>query len=666
MNSSIQIRLGLSGLAQVTAGLNQLSAGIRSIIAPLAAGAAAVISVNKITEGLKDIVEFAGKLNDLSAQTGTSIQKLIVQQQAMKDSGLGADSLAHSYGKLQQALEGAFQNGGPASDEFRKLGLDIRTLINEDPGTQFERVAKAIGQLPTPTERTAAAMKIFGKSGAELLPLFRDGGAFDSAAQTLGEMPTLVARNAKTLDDLGDAFGRIPNKIRGLFIGFVDQLDEPIKKLTDALNKIDLTKLGKRIGAFVQVAIDAWGEGRFDNFLAIVIGAGFEQAMEWAKSLFQLSAPTFWKPLLAGLGTGLLEVIKWFAQKFTEAWTGIGMAMFSSVSWMFPNGEEMVRKNNEAGIKWAEETKQAWGTVFDDAIAKWNAFMGGTATAGQRPFRDSLNQLLDDAQNRRIGRGGGADVNLIQKSRDTDINSISEQMMAMLRKLDEAFGTLAQKIARAFSGVINSAVDGVAGSIKGLLNLTMSWGDALRNIGTSILNGVINAIAQMFAEWLVQMTLVRGLKKIFSAEDKVEAATTAAAWAPAAAVTNAATGGTTASIGVPLTLALILAAVGTIAALAFEHGGYTPGGPTLAMVGEKGPEFVIPADATRRLGPQNLAMLHQGVIPAASGGNGGGNSVAINMAVFDDKQRMEDFMRSAQGRKVLVDLAKQHAHELRR
>lgn len=665
MNSSIQIKLGLTGLAQVNAGLSQLSSGLRSLVAPLAAGATAVFSLSKLTQGIRDITEFASKMNDMSARTGTSIQRLIVQEQAMRDAGLGAEALAHGYGKLQQALEDAFQNGGPAAEAFRRLGLSVGELVNQDPGTQFERVAKAIGNLPTPTERTAAAMKIFGKSGADLIPLFRDGGAFDSAAQTLGEMPTLVARNAKVLDDLGDAFGRIPNKIRGLFIGIVDQLDGPLKELTEKINKIDLTKLGKKIGAFVQVAIDAWGDGRFDSFLSIVIGSGFEQGIAFAKSLMELNATAVFKPIVTGLATGLMEVLKWFAQKATEAWAGLGIAMFEVISKVMPNGEDMLRMQKENGIKWAEETKQAWGTVFDDAIEKWKEFMGGTPGASDTPFTNTLKGLLDDAQNRRIGRGGGADVGVTTGSRTTDIKSISEQMALMLRKMDEAFGTLAQKIARAFGTVINSAVDGVANSIKGLLNLTMSWGDALRNIGTSILAGVINAIAQMFAEWIVQMTIVRGLKRLFHVEDTAQAIGTTAAWAPAAATTNAATGGATASIGVPLTLALILAAVGTIAALAFEHGGYTPGGPTLAMVGEKGPEFVIPAEATRRLGPQNLAMLHQGVIPAG-GGSGGGSNVQINMGVFDDKQRMEDFMRSSQGRKIFVDLAKQHAREITR
>lgn len=665
MNSSIQIRLGLTGLAQVTAGLNQLSSGIRSLVAPLAAGAAAVLSVNKIADGLKDIVDLGDKLNNLSAKTGASIQRLMVQRRAFDDAGAGADSLASAYSRLQSALEDAFQNGGSTAEGFRRIGVSVGDMMKLDPGTQFERVAKAIGDLPTPTERTAAAMKIFGKSGADLIPLFRDGGAFDSAAQSLGEMPELMARNAASLSGLSTALGRVPDKIRGLFLGFVDQLDGPIKELTDKLNKIDLTKLGKSIGSFVQVAIDAWAEGRFDKFLSLVIAAGFEQGFELVKSIMAIDSKAFWKSLLTGLGSGLIEVVRFFHDRVVETIAAINTFISEGLNALGVISDKTFEEQRERNVNEAEKAKEAWGGVFDKAIAKWREFMGSTPGTSGTPATDALNGLIQDAQNRRVGRSGGADVGVSTGSRTPDINSISDQMMQMLRKLDEAFGTLAQKIARAFGSVINSAVDGVAGSIKGLLNLTMSWGDALRNIGTSILTGVINAIAQMFAEWIVQMTLVRGLKRIFSAEDKVEAATTAAAWAPAAAVTNAATGGTTASIGVPLTLALILAAVGTISALAFEHGGYTPGGPTLAMVGERGPEFVIPADATRRLGPQNLAMIHQGVVPSG-GGAGGGSSVQINMGVFDDKQRMEDFMRSSQGRKIFVDLAKQHAREITR
>lgn len=726
MNSSIQIRLGLTGLSQVTTGLNQLSAGIARFAAPLVGLASAGVALNKFADGLKDAVAEGGRMHDMAARTGAAIRNLAVQQLALKDAGGTTEGLATAYSRLQQSIDAAGTAGSAQAFAFEKIGLSVESLAAMKPDEQFERVAKAIGSLPGPTERTAAAMGIFGKAGADLLPLFRDGGALDDARRTLGQLPQVLARNADNLDAIGDNLGHLAVKSRQFFVGMLDPLSETLRGWTDKINAIDLTGFGQRIGAAVKLAIDSWNDGKFSEFIGLSIQAGFELGrIGIEKALRAMDWQHFWGPLANGLATAMAEAFKislmfgapglsgaigsatdGILSKFRGA-LGLNKGLdTSALDELMRRLQAIVEASNSRTGESASEGEA--GSVrkkldllgLEKDLKEQLAYLddyrrqsdGDFAMTDAKKFErrktsllaeiklldDKLKLLTQEAAlendpERRSKLLGSAD-NIRDKIRGTqgrldsmgaDPQSIRENFTATITDVSNRLGTFAQQTSRAFGSVIGSAVDGIAGSIKGLLNLTMSWGDALRNIGTSILTGVINAIAQMFAEWIVQMTIVRGLKRLFHVEDTAQAIGTTAAWAPAAATTNAATGGATASIGVPLTLALILAAVGTIAALAFEHGGYTPGGPTLAMVGERGPEFVIPADATRRLGPQNLAMIHQGVVPSG-GGSGGGSSVQINMGVFDDKQRMEDFMRSSQGRKIFVDLAKQHAREITR
>lgn len=673
--NQISIRLGLTGLQEVTSGLKQVADGVKSMLLPIAAGATAVLSIQKLTEGFKDVVEAGGRLNDMSQRIGTSVRSLVVQEQAFRDAGLGAENLTGSYAKLQDQIEKGFGGDSAAERSFTALGLSIEEMVGLEPGEQFERVAKAIGSLPTPAERTAAAMRVFGESGTKLLPLFRNGGAMDEARAALGDLPALMQRNAEVLDGLGDAFGRIPAKVRGLFAGVIDQLNPEIKKLTDLINGMDLSVIGKKMGALVRFAIDSWNESKFDEFLGLIIEAGIELGMKGSRKIWDM------------LNVDLMDAI---IRAGVDAVKIIFQVITAPLS--FVNGVVIMILDH------IREVWGLWGQMLGgSAPAPAMTFSEAMATAAEssRETRESIEGIADKAkellgvskktreeyegQASALDRLNGKISEYIRKRdkeeedepREMDITGkrkkgVREEMRESLDKMDDRFGTLAEKIARAFTSITNSAVEGVAGSIRGLLTLTMSWGDALRNIGSSILNGVINAISQMFAEMIVQMTLVQGLKRIFHAEDKIQAGVTTATWAPAAATVNAATYGTGASIGVPLTLALILAAVGTIAALAFEKGGMTPGTPTLAMVGEKGPEFVIPADATRKLGLQNLSMLREGKMPVAAAPVPGGGTTVDNkivMGVFNNPEQIKQFFRSNEGRQLYVDLHKQTAHE---
>jgi len=684
--NQISIRLGLTGLQEVTQGLKQVAEGVKSMLLPIAAGATAVLSIQKLTSGFKDVVEAGGKLNDMSQRIGTSVRNLVIQEQAFTDAGLSAENLTGSYAKLQDQLEMGFGGDSSAVRAFTDLGLSIDEMVNLDPGEQFERVAKAIGSLPTPTERTAAAMRIFGKSGSELIPLFRNGGAMDEARAALGDLPALMERNAEVLDGLGDAFGRIPAKVRGLFAGVIDQLNPEIKKLTDLINGMDLSIIGKKMGALVRFAIDSWNESKFDEFVGLTIEAGFELGvsgirkslpsfselitsllksatssyldfLKWVMSGFVDLASSFSSILVKGINSASEKMAEFFNTYITSVNTLFGTSIGNVSAALVHKNEIFFESYKEEISSFVEKSKELFG------IAKKT----GDEYERQSSALERLNSKLDSYISKREEGGIDREFKITGKARRSNPrNDVGIQMREMLGKLDDQFGTLAEKIARAFRGITQSAVEGVAGSIRGLLTLTMSWGDALRNIGSSILNGVINAIATMFAEWIVQMTLVQGLKRIFHAEDKIQAGLTTATWAPAAATVNAATYGTGASIGVPLTLALILAAVGTIAALAFEKGGMTPGTPTLAMVGEKGPEFVIPADATRKLGLQNLSMLREGKMPVAAAPVPGGGTTVDNkivMGVFNNPEQIKQFFRSNEGRQLYVDLHKQTAHE---
>ncbi|TBL46407.1 hypothetical protein EYY98_24025 [Obesumbacterium proteus] len=166
--------------------------------------------------------------------------------------------------------------------------------------------------------------------------------------------------------------------------------------------------------------------------------------------------------------------------------------------------------------------------------------------------------------------------------------------------------------------MLTSAVDAFAGNasnaITGLLTGTMSVSDAMRSLGSTILNSVINSLVQVGVEALKNFIIGQTMGTAASAASVGQAAVVASAWAPAAAMTSLATLGAN---SVPAAAA-ITSTVGLSSGLALA-GMRKNGGPVSAgsmyRVGEGGaPEllqsggknYMIPGDGGKVISNADL------------------------------------------------------------
>jgi hypothetical protein len=200
----------------------------------------------------------------------------------------------------------------------------------------------------------------------------------------------------------------------------------------------------------------------------------------------------------------------------------------------------------------------------------------------------------------------------------------------------------------------------------------MSWGQALAMIGTTILTTIVQSIVQMGVRWVATQILMATVGKSIMAASL--AATVPIAAASSAVWATPATLATIASYGAAAAAApgFILGAQGMVLAqslAAFREGGYTgDGNPNdVAGIVHRG-EFVVPADAVDRIGLSTLqAMTAAGSSdPGAFTSSAAPGPITLNMGVFDNPARLNDWARSNEGRTVLVDIMRQHAHEFSR
>lgn len=282
--------------------------------------------------------------------------------------------------------------------------------------------------------------------------------------------------------------------------------------------------------------------------------------------------------------------------------------------------------------------------------------------------RDSLTQSMRGLESERHGAEG----QLTRAEGAPDPYSMRDQMLNTVTELENRIGTAAESVARAFSSVIGTAIEGIAQGIEGLVKGTMDWADALRSIGSSILNGVISAISRMFAEWIAKRALMAIKNMMFSTQ---EGATDAAAKAPGAMMSSISSYGVAAVVG----MAAMLAALAAISGAFAQGGRPTPGMP--ALVGEEGPELfvpdrpglIVPAGITERIMSAVSAPtegFYQGAEsesqPAASASapQPRGTNANMSLVLVDNRRHAREFLESSDGQALIVDVIRRRRMDI--
>ncbi|MEG6451105.1 tape measure protein, partial [Enterobacter cloacae] len=151
--------------------------------------------------------------------------------------------------------------------------------------------------------------------------------------------------------------------------------------------------------------------------------------------------------------------------------------------------------------------------------------------------------------------------------------------------------------------MLTSAVDAFSGNasnaLTGLITGTMSAQDAMRSLGNTMLNSVVNALVQVGVEALKNFIIGQTLGAASTAASVGMATTTAAAWAPAAALASLASFGANSAPA----MAGIASTVGLAQGLALAGARYN-GGPVSAgsmyQVGERGKPEIYQASTGKQ------------------------------------------------------------------
>lgn len=133
------------------------------------------LSFAALSDSFQKTAESGEQMLTLATRMGTSVQSLSQLQYAAQATNVPFQTLTSSMDILSRNLVQASEGSGKARQAIADLGIDAQKLASIPLDQQLDIIANKIAALPNPTQQTAAAMRIFGGAGADLLPILRQG-----------------------------------------------------------------------------------------------------------------------------------------------------------------------------------------------------------------------------------------------------------------------------------------------------------------------------------------------------------------------------------------------------------------------------------------------------------------------------------------------------------
>ena len=293
---------------------------------------AATASARAVVDGFRQAIDLGGELTDLSSRTGETAGNLLVLQKAFENTGVGADKVGSSINKMQKFIAEASAGGEDQTATLDALGISMSDLAGKTPTEQMQIFAQKIGAISDDTERTRAAVELFGKAGGELLPVLRNfSGEIDGAKGQLGSLPRIMTESKKAFDDFGDTLAGLKKKPMEFAAGFLQSALPALNMFTKALSGVDTAGWGQAlmkqvmsvtdflISAFkapmpaiqaIGIALLAGVKQAGNNYLNSLIDAG-----NFLRAFFSSELPG----LIAGqIGIALIKTVIDFSKFFVD------------------------------------------------------------------------------------------------------------------------------------------------------------------------------------------------------------------------------------------------------------------------------------------------------------------------------------------------------------
>lgn len=217
------------------AGLAAMATPISIALVGIAALTAGVVLAGKaIYDASVSTAEWQGQLEDLSQQTGVSVETLSALSIVAETTGGNIEAIAASLGIFQKNLEASLD---PTSKQAKLFDqLHISTLDTEEA---LNQTLKRLAEMPEGFRQTSTALELFGRGGKAVLAILKEtGGDLDAAKEKFRELGILVGNDtAKKADEFNDQMRIVQLQLRSTTALLVKEVTPQILSALQSISK---------------------------------------------------------------------------------------------------------------------------------------------------------------------------------------------------------------------------------------------------------------------------------------------------------------------------------------------------------------------------------------------------------------------------------------------
>lgn len=217
----------------------------KGLLAVAAAGAAVATATAAL---VRNAINVADQMGKAASKIGITTEELSKLQYAAELSGVEAGTLQSSLNRLTIGMSEAAQGSGQANDAFRALGITVKnqdgtlrssTDVMGDLADQFSNMRDS-------SEKTALAIRIFGKAGADMIPLLNGGrDAIKNAGNELERLGGVVtAKAAQQAAQFNDNITRLIKTVSGFAMQLANSVLPTLVNFTNRMNAAIQSNLG--------------------------------------------------------------------------------------------------------------------------------------------------------------------------------------------------------------------------------------------------------------------------------------------------------------------------------------------------------------------------------------------------------------------------------------
>lgn len=243
-------------------------------------GFAAALAIREIVNYGKSIIDLGDELNDLRQKTGIGVQALSALKTAGELNGVGFEQLQVSLKKFGVVVSSAAHGSKEAEGAFKAAGVSLRNGLDgsvKNSSQLIFELANRFEKMKDGPEKAAIAVKLFGRAGADLIPLLNQGG------EEIQRFGLRISDDfAKRADQFNDSLTIMALQAKQVGVDILEGLMPSLQEIANAFTGEDsagtldwVEALGEGLRQLAAVGVIAWlvlEEGYYGFKFALELG----------------------------------------------------------------------------------------------------------------------------------------------------------------------------------------------------------------------------------------------------------------------------------------------------------------------------------------------------------------------------------------------------------